>query len=52
MLQDVIECGNKLLMKGVGGAQFMVVQQGHLTSFISVHASKQAKANALSFAKV
>ena len=52
LLKDVQPAERRIKMKGVGGLQMVVDQQGILEGFFPVYASTDMKANVLSFADV
>jgi hypothetical protein len=52
LLQDVQKAQRRIRVKGVGGPQLIVNEEGVLDGFFPVHASKKTKANVLSFADV
>jgi hypothetical protein len=52
LLQDVLPAERQIKEKGAGGLQMVVDQQGILEGFFPVYASKDTKANVLSFVDV
>jgi hypothetical protein len=52
LLQDVQKSQRRIRVKGVGGPQLIVDEEGVLDGFFPVYASKKTKANVLSFADV
>jgi hypothetical protein len=52
LLKDVQPAERQIKVKGVGGLQMVVDQQGILEGFFPVYASKDTKANVLSFVDV
>jgi hypothetical protein len=52
LLENVRPVGRHIKVKEVGGVQMVVSKKGELKNFFEVYASKETKANVLSFADV
>jgi hypothetical protein len=52
LLRDVRKSQRRIRVKGVGGPQLIVDEEGVLDGFFPVYASEKTKANVLSFADV
>ena len=52
LLRNLMPLEKSIRINGVGGHQFLVEQTGYLDPLFSVYASKETKANILSFAQV